>query len=186
METRELSVVVLSRQSPLKMNMFDFCAWFCDWTKGTILFIKSNLDRDLLTSCEISSQAWIDCKAEATRPVDRALICKPGKCYYLCLSVINRLFNNQGKWKRDSHPSFPSNFCLSPLLFVFVHSEFRHSHHKIIENMTVVILPYAKHSGTHKLNISRSMWNGGLLRLKVSPALVAKLWFSCTVAKDPY
>lgn len=45
--TRELSVVVLSRQNPLKMNMFDIWAWFCDWTKGTLLFIKSNLDRDL-------------------------------------------------------------------------------------------------------------------------------------------
>lgn len=34
--TRELSVVVLSRQSPLKMSMFDIWAWFGDWTKGTI------------------------------------------------------------------------------------------------------------------------------------------------------
>lgn len=104
--TWELSVVVLSRQSRLKMSMFDFWAWFCDWTKGTILFIKLNLDRDLLTSCEISSQAWTGCKAAATRPGNRAVICTPGKCLFillfnLCHTIINTLFNTNGK-NRDS------------------------------------------------------------------------------------
>lgn len=113
--TRELSVVVLSRQSALKMSMFDFWVWFCDWTKGTILFIKSNLDRDLLTSCEISRRAWIDCKA--TWQEHNLLTGLSFAIQWnvdLCQAVINRLFNKQGKWGKNRFP-----FLISVSFFFF-------------------------------------------------------------------
>lgn len=79
-ETREFFVVVLRCQRPLKISMFDFWVWLCDWTKGTILFMKCNLDSDLLSSCEMSCQDWIDWKITRQQH-DRFFICKPVSCY---------------------------------------------------------------------------------------------------------
>lgn len=81
--TWELSVVVLSRQSPLKMSMFDIWAWFCDWTKGSILFIKLNLDCNLWLHVRFRVRLRFDRKVTWQRHnlLTWLSFCKSVKCY---------------------------------------------------------------------------------------------------------
>lgn len=127
-----------------------------------------------------------------------------GNVIDLCHTVINRLFNNQGK-RRKGFPSIisVSFICFSSLSILTLGLYCVRSKPQVIiqfnlsaawlwvqtfsskdhKNTTVVVLQYAMHSGSQRANISHSMWRGGFLWMQVSHAA---LWFSCTVAKDPH